>query len=45
MKNFLGSSTGEYDFCSSETKHDKRTASKPKLFALAGRLQEQKPQL
>jgi hypothetical protein len=30
--------------CSSETKHDRRTAQKPKLFVSAGKLQERRSQ-
>jgi hypothetical protein len=30
--------------CSSETKHDRTTAPRPKLFVSASRLQEQRPQ-
>jgi hypothetical protein len=35
----------EDSFCSLGTKHDRRTAPKPKLFAPVTRLQEQRPQL
>jgi hypothetical protein len=43
-QNVLGSSPGEGSFCSSETKHDRRTAPRPKMFLSVVRLQEQKPQ-
>jgi hypothetical protein len=39
-KSVLGSSSAEGGFRSSETKHDRRTAPRPKLFATAKRLQE-----
>jgi hypothetical protein len=34
-KSVLGLSLNELGFCSSETKHDRRTASRPKLFVSA----------
>jgi hypothetical protein len=40
----LSSSPGEGGSCSSETKHDRRTAPKPKLFASKRRLQKERPQ-
>jgi hypothetical protein len=43
-KSVLGSSPGEDDFCSSETKHYRRTAPGPKLFVPAMRLQTQRPE-
>lgn len=39
----MGSSLDKDDFCSSETRHNWKTAHGPKLFILVGRLQEQKP--
>jgi hypothetical protein len=39
----MSSIPDEDDFCMLETKHDRRTAPKPKFFALKGRLQEQRP--
>jgi hypothetical protein len=44
-KSVLGSSLGKGSFCSSEIKHDRRTAPRPKLFSSARRLQEQMPEL
>jgi hypothetical protein len=35
-RKLLGSSLGEDGFCSSETKHDRRTAPRPKLFESVG---------
>jgi hypothetical protein len=40
---FLGSSPNG-SFCTSETKHDIKSAPRPKLFVSARRLQEQRPQ-
>jgi hypothetical protein len=37
-KSVLSSSPGEGGFCSSETKHDRRTAPRPKLFVSVRRL-------
>jgi hypothetical protein len=42
-KTVTGSSPGEDSFFSSEIKHDRRKAPRPKLFVLAGRLQKQRP--
>jgi hypothetical protein len=44
-KSALGSSPGEDGFCSSETKHDRRTVPRPKLFVSVRRLREQRLQL
>jgi hypothetical protein len=44
QKPVLDSSPGEDGLCSSKTKHDKRTAPRPKLFVSMRRLQEQMPQ-
>jgi hypothetical protein len=41
-KSVLSSSPGEGGSCSSETKHDRRTAPRPELFVSARRLQEQR---
>jgi hypothetical protein len=43
-KNVLSSNPSEGGSCSSETKHDRRTASRPKLFVSKRRLQKQRPQ-
>jgi hypothetical protein len=43
-KRFLGSKPGEGGFCILETKHDRRTSPRPKLFVSTWRLQEQQPQ-
>jgi hypothetical protein len=43
-KTVLGSSPDEDGFCSSETKHDRRTAPRLKLFASARTLHKQRPQ-
>jgi hypothetical protein len=43
-KKVLGFNPRENGFCSSETKYDRKTARRPKLFASARRLQEQRPQ-
>jgi hypothetical protein len=43
-KSVLGLSPGEGGFCSTETKHDRRTAPRPKLFVSTKRLQEQRSQ-
>jgi hypothetical protein len=43
-KSVLSLSTNEGGSCSSETKHDRRMAPRPKLFVLARRSQEQRPQ-
>jgi hypothetical protein len=43
-KSVLGSSSGEDGFCSSEIKHDRRTAPSPRLFVSAMRLQGKRPQ-
>jgi hypothetical protein len=43
-KTVLNSSPSEDGFFTSETKHNKRTTPRPKLFVSAGRLQEQWPQ-
>jgi hypothetical protein len=43
-KTVLGSSTEEGSSCSSETKHDRRTAPRQNLFVSARRLQEQRSQ-
>jgi hypothetical protein len=37
LKIVLSASPGEGSFCSSETKHDKRKAPRPKLFVLKSR--------
>jgi hypothetical protein len=42
-KTVMGSRPGG-DFCTSKTKHDRRTAPGPKLLVSARRLQEQRPQ-
>jgi hypothetical protein len=44
LKTVLRSNLGEGGFCSWESKHDSRTAPRPKLFVSARRLQEQKSQ-
>jgi hypothetical protein len=41
----LGSSPGEGVFCISETKQDRKTAPRPKMFVSASRLQEHRLQL
>jgi hypothetical protein len=38
-QNILSSSPGEGGSCSSETKHDRRTAPRPKLFVSTRRIQ------
>jgi hypothetical protein len=43
-KKFLGWSSGEDGFCSSETKRYRRKATKPDLFFSTRRLQKLKPQ-
>jgi hypothetical protein len=43
-KNVLGFFHDENCSCSSETKHHRRTAPRPKLFVSARRLQKQRPQ-
>jgi hypothetical protein len=42
-KSVLSSIPGEGGSCSSETKHDRRTAPRPVLFVSASRLQEERP--
>jgi hypothetical protein len=44
-KSVQSSSPSEGGSCSSETKHNRRTAPRPKLFASTRKLQEQRPQL
>jgi hypothetical protein len=44
QKTVLSSIPGEDGFCSSETKHDRRTVPRQKLFVSARRLQKQRPQ-
>jgi hypothetical protein len=43
-KSLLSSIPGEGSSCSSETKHNRRTAPRPKLFVSERRLQKQGPQ-
>jgi hypothetical protein len=43
-KSVLSSSPVEGNSCSSETKHNRKTAPRPKLFASKSRLQKQRPQ-
>jgi hypothetical protein len=43
-KSVLSSSPSEGGSCTSEIKHDRRTAPRPKLFVSKRRLQEQRPQ-
>jgi hypothetical protein len=42
-KTALGMSPGKDGSISSETKHDRRMAPRPKLFVSAGTLKEQRP--
>jgi hypothetical protein len=44
QKNWAGFDSKEDVFCRSETKHNTRTAPRPKLFASAMKLLKQKPQ-
>jgi hypothetical protein len=44
LKSVLVWKPGEGGFCILETKHDRRTSPRPKLFVLTRRLQKQRPQ-
>jgi hypothetical protein len=44
-KSVLGLRPGEDGFCSSETKHDRRTAPRPKSFVSAGTSHDSRPRL
>jgi hypothetical protein len=44
LRKSMSSILGEGSSCSSETKHDRRTAPRPKLFVSKRRLQKQRPQ-